>query len=87
MTFGFFSRRKPTVQLLVNDEPVLAAVNSASYALNQSSGRVMTVGNHASGNITGLTLIDFLSLPPNANLTVVYNGEDPGEGFLSLKKL
>mmetsp|Transcript_2104 Transcript_2104/g.6253 ORF Transcript_2104/g.6253 Transcript_2104/m.6253 type:complete len:243 (-) Transcript_2104:202-930(-) len=87
VTFGFFSRRKPTVQLLVDGEPVLAAVNSASYSLHQSSGRLTSVGQHSAGSITGLTLIDFLALPPRAKLSVVYNGEDPGEGFLSLKKL
>lgn len=87
VTFGFFSRRKPTVQLLVNGEPVLAAVNSASYVVHHSSGRLTSVGRHSAGNITGLTLIDFLALPPLAKLAVTYNGEDPGEGFLSLKKL
>mmetsp|Transcript_37162 Transcript_37162/g.94967 ORF Transcript_37162/g.94967 Transcript_37162/m.94967 type:complete len:591 (-) Transcript_37162:23-1795(-) len=87
VTFGFFSRRKPTVQLLVNGEPVLAAVNSASYVVHHSSGRLTSVGRHSAGNITGLTLIDFLALPPHAKLAITYNGEDPGEGFLSLKKL
>ena len=75
------------MQLLVNGEPVLAAINSASYVLHQSSGRLTSVGNHSSGNITGLTLIDFMALPPNAKVTLVYTGEDSGEGFLSLKKL
>lgn len=75
------------MQLLVNGEPVLAAVNSASYVVHHSSGRLTSVGRHSAGNITGLTLIDFLALPPHAKLAITYNGEDPGEGFLSLKKL
>lgn len=40
VTFGFFTRRKPSVRLLVNGEPVLAAVNSASYVVHHSSGRL-----------------------------------------------
>jgi hypothetical protein len=45
------------------------------------------VGRHPAGNVTGLTLIDFLALPPKARIAITYNGEDGGEGFISLKKL
>ena len=86
VTFGFFCRKKPSVQLLVNDEPVLAAVNTASYVVHHSSGRLTSSGRHPAGNITGLTLIDFLSLPADARVALTYKGEG-GEGFLSLKKL
>jgi hypothetical protein len=87
VNFGFFVRKKPAIQLLVNGEPVLAAVNSASYVLHHSSGRLTSVGRHPSGNITGLTLIDFLALPAKAKIAITYNGEPGGEGFLTLKKL
>ena len=87
VTFGFFTKKKPAVQLLVNGEPVLAAVNSASYVLHHSSGRLTSVGRHPAGNITGLTLIDFIALPPRAKISVTYSGETGGEGFISLKKL
>eukprot|EP00899_Mesostigma_viride_P021531 jgi/Mesvir1/2937/Mv14002-RA.1 len=87
VTFGFFTRKKPTVQLLVNGEPVLSAVNAASYVLHHSSGRLTSVGRHPAGNIAGLTLIDFLALPPRARVAITYVGEENGEGFLSLKKL
>ncbi|KAL3897007.1 MAG: hypothetical protein SGPRY_013144 [Prymnesium sp.] len=30
VTFGFFTRKKPAVQLLINGEPVISAINSAS---------------------------------------------------------
>ena len=87
VNFGFFVRKNPAIQLLVNGEPVLAAVNSASYVLHHSSGRLTSVGRHPSGNITGLTLIDFLALPAKAKIAITYNGEPGGEGFLTLKKL
>lgn len=87
VNFGFFTRRKPSVQLMVNGEPVLAAMNSASYVVHHSSGRLTTVARHPAGNVTGLTLVDFLALPPNARVAVTYSGEDNGEGFLGLKKL
>ena len=118
--FGFFTRRKPTVQLLVNGEPVLSAVNSASYAVHHSSGRLAAVGPHSAGNVTGdthphqpprrplhararaiitrhyhagarrsagLTLLDFLALPPKARVAISYQGDEGGEGFLGLRKL
>jgi len=87
VSFGFFSRKKPTVQLLVNGEPVLSAVNSASYAVHHSSGRLAAVGPHSAGNVTGLTLFDFVALPPNAKVACTYQGEDGAEGFLGLRKM
>ena len=87
VTFGFFTRKKPSVQLLVNGEPVLSAVNSASYAVHHSSGRLAAVGPHPAGNVTGLTLIDYLALPPKARISCSYQGEEGGEGFLGLRKL
>ena len=87
VTFGFFTRKKPAVQLLVNGEPVVSAVNSASYAVHHSSGRLSAVGPHPAGNITGLTLIDFLALPPKARVSVTYQGEEGGEGFIGLRKM
>lgn len=50
---GFYSDKKPTVQLLVNGEPVLSAINSASYVVHHSSGRLKNIGKHTNGNITG----------------------------------
>ena len=87
VTFGFFARRKPAIRLLVDGEPVLAAVNSASYVTHHSSGRLTSATRHTAGNVTGLTLIDFLALPAKAKIAVVYEGETWAEGFLSLKKL
>jgi hypothetical protein len=87
LTMGFFTKKKPTVQLLINGEPVLSAVNSASYVIHHSSGKLKSVGKHSAGNITGLTLIDFISLPPKARITVSYNGDPEVEGFLGLRKL
>lgn len=87
VTFGFFTRKKPSVQLLVNGEPVLSAINSASYAVHHSSGRLAAVGPHPAGNVTGLTLIDYLALPPQARVSCSYQGEDGGEGFLGLRKM
>ena len=86
VTFGFYARRKPTVQLLVNGEAVLSAVNSATYAVHHSSGRLAAVGPHPAGNVTGLTLIDYIALPPKARVAVSYQGEE-GEGFLGLRKM
>jgi hypothetical protein len=39
------------------------------------------------GNITGLTLFDFIAIPPRARLSLCYTGEGAGEGFFGLRKL
>ena len=75
VTFGFFARRKPAIRLLVDGEPVLAAVNSASYVTHHSSGRLTSATRHPAGNVTGLTLIDFLALPAKAKIAVVYEDD------------
>lgn len=85
IVFGFFARKKPTVQLLVNGEACLSAVNSASYVVHHSSGKMKATGK--AGNITGLTMTDFILLPAKARLSVSYSGEGEVEGFLGLRKL
>jgi hypothetical protein len=87
ITFGIFAKKKPTVQVLVNGEPVLSAINSSSYVTHHSSGRLTATSNHPAGNVTGLTCIDFLALPAKARIAITYAGDDRGEGFLSLKRL
>jgi hypothetical protein len=86
ITFGFYSKKKPTVQLLVNGETILSAVNNASYVIHHSSGRLKGANSPAS-TIAGLTMIDFIALPPRAKLSLSYNGERKCEGFLALRKL
>jgi len=89
ITFGFFAKKKPTVQLMVNGEPIMSAVNTSSYVIHHSSGKMkdVNVSKHPSGNITGLTLIDFIVLPARARISVAYTGDIGGEGFLGLKRL
>ena len=84
---GFFADKKPMIQILVNGEVVISAINSNSYVIHQSpGGRMKGTGKTSFGNVTGLTLIDFILLPDNAKLSVSYTGEK-GIGFLWIKKL
>lgn len=85
--FGFYSNKKPTIQLLVNGEPCFSAVNSASYVIHHSSGKLKSSSKHKEGNIAGLTLIDFIALPARARISVSFSGESSAEGFLGLRKL
>ena len=102
VTLGFFTKRRPSIQVLVNGEPVLSAVNNvrgpegyggataaAPRVAGTAGGKVAKgqLGRHSAGNVTGLTLIDFLSLPAHAKVAVVYQGEEGGQGFLGLRKL
>ena len=99
ITFGFYSTKKPTIQVLVNGETILSAVNSSSYVIHHSSGKfkggaAAVSGGHSSlgkqhhaGNLTGLTLIDFIALPAKARVSISYSGEAGAEGFFGLRKL
>ena len=84
---GFFADKKPMIQILVNCEVVISAINSNSYVIHQSpGGRMKGTGKTSFGNVTGLTMVDFVLLPDNAKLSISYTGEK-GIGFLGLKKL
>ncbi len=88
INFGFYSTKQPTIQVLVNGEPILSAVNNSSYVIPHSSGKLKSTGKqHSAGNLTGLTMIDFISLPARARVSVSYSGERKCEGFLGLRKL
>ncbi len=50
-------------------------------------GSPLIGGMGGGASVTGLTTWDVLSLPPKAKLAVTYQGEDRGEGFLSVRKL
>jgi hypothetical protein len=80
LTLGFFSSKKPTVQVLVNGETILSCVNSASYVIHHGSGKLSNGGkNLAGGNLTGLTLVDFLALPARARIQISYAGSGKSE--------
>ena len=74
--YGVFSKKKCSLQLLVNGEIIISDANS--------QGKVF--GKHSSGNIVGYTYSDFLSLPSRARISIAYTG-DSSEGFIGLKKL
>lgn len=56
---GFYARKKPVVQIVIDGKTVVSAVNNNSYVLHHSSGKLKDVDQ---SDITGLTYIDFLSL-------------------------
>lgn len=53
ISMGFYADKKPTVQILINGEPIMSAVNSGSSVIHHSSGKLKNVGKHSNGNITG----------------------------------
>jgi hypothetical protein len=72
--FGFFSKRKPNISVIVNGETVITGGNSMSSKL------------WGKQNISGISLTDFLVLPNRSRVCISYSGE-PAEGFFGIKKL
>ncbi|MEW5298119.1 MAG: hypothetical protein WDW36_001275 [Sanguina aurantia] len=108
LSFGFYSKRKPVVQVLVNGEITITAVGSSTHSLHTSPGSGSNVASasralaasslgslsqlslssaHSESGVTGLTGHDVISLGPRAKISVTYQGDERGEGFLSLRKL
>lgn len=96
VSFGLFARKKPTGVFLVNGEPILSLVNSNSYAIHHTSGKLKDVKSSLadpnsaplnSATPTGLTFIDFIMLGPRSRISVKYVCDVPGEGFLNIKRV
>ena len=58
INLAFFTKAKPSIQLVVNGESVLSAINSPSYVIQHSSGYVMDGnGKMEPGTVTGISLV------------------------------
>lgn len=88
---AFFTKSKPSIQLVVNGESVMSAINSPSYIVHHSSGYIIDGhGKMQEGVVSGLSLVDFLALPSKSTLSIHYHGvkkQSPGHGFFGLRKL
>ncbi|GIQ90330.1 hypothetical protein KIPB_013082 [Kipferlia bialata] len=83
VSFGFFGKRRPTIQLVVNGDPVLSAVTAVGPTVYHPPRSRDAVG------VTGQTCRDYLSLPAGARVQLSFsNGEaSTSQGFINLKKL
>lgn len=77
---GMFCSKKPNIQILVNGEVIISAINNSNYIVTNNTGKLKNSG------ITGISLVEYLNLPNKARLSVAVNG-NIGEGFMSLKKI
>lgn len=76
ITFAVFASKKPSIELLVNGEPIMIEFNSVGK----------TWGRHSDGNIVGVSAVEFVAVPGKSRVSMTYSG-DVGEGFLGIKKL
>ncbi|KRW98756.1 hypothetical protein PPERSA_03891 [Pseudocohnilembus persalinus] len=77
---GFFSAKKPSIQILVNGEPIISA------AQRQDSSRFKE-HKHSQGQLTGINIREVIILPQRARVSIIYNGDYNAEGFMQLKRL
>jgi len=77
---GFYSNKQPNVKIYVNGEVIIHLKEKLDGSRKQKT-------KHSAGNVTGLTLVEFVALPARARVAVSYEGETAGEGFFSLRKL
>ena len=85
LSFGFYSKRAPKVSILVNNEVAMTVAGGAGQGNNL--GTIATVGRHSAGNITGLTINEFVALPARARVSLSFECDQLGEGFFQLRKL
>ena len=77
LNFGFYSDKKPNVQIVVNGEIIINSQNNNNIITNKKNNGL---------NITGLSVVEFIKLQKQSKISVCYNG-GTGSGFIGLKKL
>ena len=85
LSFGFYSKRQPKVNILVNNEIAMTVGGGTAQSPNTSA--ITTVGRHSAGNICGLTINEYVALPARARISLSFECEHIGEGFFQLRKL
>ena len=85
LSFGFYSKKTPAVQIFVNNEIVMTLVKDQNGKVDGSNSgatnMISKVGKHSAGNIVGLTLNEFVALPARARITLSFECDNVGEGF------
>ena len=85
LSFGFYTKKQPIVNILVNNEVAMTVGKGAAQNTNTSA--ITTIGRHSAGNICGLTLNEYVALPARARVSLSFECEHIGEGFFQLRKL
>ena len=80
LNIGFYSEKRPSIQVLVNGEIIINSqnTNSLNKKLIEKNGDLK--------NITGLSMIEFIMLKKQSKISVLFYG-GKGNGFIGLKKL
>ena len=57
---GFYAKKRPNIQVIINGKTIISAVNTNSYVVHHSSGKLKDITN---SEIAGLTYFDYFTLP------------------------
>ncbi|KNE61502.1 hypothetical protein AMAG_06319 [Allomyces macrogynus ATCC 38327] len=91
LAFAFFTKCKPSIQVVVNGESVMSAIHSPTYTVHHGSGYVTDgdTGRTHAGAVTGMSLHDYLALPAKSTVCLHWHGkvDHAVEGFMTLRRL
>ena len=89
---AFFAASVPSITVLVNGFPAFSTAPPEEYTDDGEAQVHSKVGDiiihsHPNGSVAGLSVSNFVALPKDAEISVLYNGDVRGQGFLELVKL
>lgn len=98
LSIFIFTTEMSTIQLYLNDEPLITCTPSSSPSSMTSltpgsqslvSGGPMIIQRlaHSIGEATSVGLEEYISLPPEARIKVFFGSRRPAQGFMGLHKL
>jgi len=78
---GFYSDKRPSIQVLVNGEIIINSQNN-----NNTLNKKIIGKNGDINSIIGISIIEFIMLKKQSKISVLFYG-GKGNGFIGLKKL
>ncbi|ORZ41680.1 hypothetical protein BCR44DRAFT_1481700 [Catenaria anguillulae PL171] len=90
LAFCFFTRLKPSIQVVINGESVMSAIHAPTYTVHHGSGKVTDGdGRVKEGSATGLSLRDYVNLPAKSTVCLHWHGklDQAVEGFMALRRV
>lgn len=73
------------MHVLVNNETALTFGGRVGQTTDLTT--IKTIGRHSAGNISGLSINEYVALPARARISFSFECDHVGEGFIQLRKL
>ncbi len=89
LTVAIFSLEAIVLQIYLNNEPICSYQPTIGQPNSQLEGLYAPLKRlkHSIGEVTSWHLEEYISLPPDATVSIRYHANTPAQGFLAIQKI